>query len=292
MSEDDVYPGEMDAPNEFDDQDAEALLSGSGRGIDPQLADLFDDMHVAYVSQPPVVGSELAAVLAEADPAPAASPTRRFERMRSSLVAKAGAAAAALVAATGGLAVAHALPDSMQNAASDIGIGAPAHRGHHAGEAREIEPEDSTSTTLAHTSTSVAGHGRDDAVGHDANDDDQGVVGEHHDGNDDGNECEVENETEHGTVTSTTVCVPTTATTVPENHDNRGPGGDDNNEHTTVTTVPESHDGGNEGPGSVSGSDSRGSDDGQTTTPTTTSHSSGGDDSHSGSSDGGSSNDG
>ena len=46
MSNDDVYPGEMDTPHEFDfdDQAAEALLSESGRGTDPQLADLF----VAY----------------------------------------------------------------------------------------------------------------------------------------------------------------------------------------------------------------------------------------------------
>src|SRR5262249_5507244 len=161
----------------------------------PQLGDLFDDMRVAYTSQPPAVGSELAAVLAEAEPVRAASPTRRFERMRSSLIAKTGAAAAALVAATGGLAVAHALPGSMQHGASDIGVGAPAPRGHHAGEAREIEPEDSTSTTIHHTSTSVPGHGRDDAADHDANDDNQGAV-RGHDGNDDQDEreCEVENE--------------------------------------------------------------------------------------------------
>jgi hypothetical protein len=286
MSEDDVYPGEMDTPHEFDDQAAEALLSGSDRGTDPQLDDLFDDMRVAYTSQPPAVGAELAAVLAEAELTQEASPTRRFERMRSSIVARAGAATAAVLAATGGLAVAHALPASMQDAASGIGIGAPAHRGHDAHEAVEVEPEHETSTTIAgDTSTTVPDHGNE-GVEH-GDDNDQGAVGQHDgDDNDDQgeNECEADEqgEVEHdGEVTSTSVpCVPTTETTVAESHD-----GNDDSEHSTVTTVPEANDD-NSGSSDSAGPGSGG--DEHTTTPTTTtSHSGdGGDDSHSGSGSG------
>jgi hypothetical protein len=290
MSDDDVYPDEMDAPHEFDDRAAEALLSGSGRGIDPQLADLFDDMRVAYTSQPPAAGAELAAVLAEAELTPEASPTRRFERMRSSLVARAGAAAAAAFAVTGGLAVAHALPASMQNATSEIGVGAPAHHGHHVHDALEVKPDDSTTTTIEHET--VPGREKD-AVDHDADDNDRGAaVGGHEGDNDDQNEqeCEAEEQNEQAehddeAVTSTSVaCVPTTATTVPESRDGNEGENSGDNEHSTVATVPESHDG-EQGTSGSSGS----GDDQHVTTPTTMSHSDGGDDSNSGSGDGGSS---
>jgi hypothetical protein len=290
MSDDDVYRGEMDTPHEFDfdDQAAEALLSGSGRDADPQLADLFDDMRVAYTSQPPAVGAELAAVLAEAELVPKASPTRRFVRMRSSLVAKVGAAAAAVFAATGGLAVAHALPASMQDAASDVGIGAPAHRAHHADDTLQVTSDDSTTTTVEHAATTVPEHenegvepGDDNAPG--------AVVGDHQGNNDDQgeNECEADDqgEAEHDeNVTSTSVpCVPTTDTTVAESHDSGQVESNDDNEHSTVSTVPEAHDGGHETSGSSGSGDDR-----PATTPTTT-RSDGGGDSHSGSSDGGSS---
>jgi hypothetical protein len=294
MSGDDVYPGEMDAPHEFDDEAAEALLSGSGRGSDPYLADLFDDMRVAYTSQPPAVGAELAAVLAEAEVTAKASPARRFERMRSSIVAKAGAAAAAVVAATGGLAVAHALPDSMQDAASHIGIGAPAHSGHTTDGTVEVTPDDSTTTTIESTTTTV--HETENENDNEQGDDnDQGaVVGTHH-GENDGhgeNECEADDrgeaERDDDTTPSTVACTPTTETTVPESHDaNEGGHATDNeNEQPTVTTVPESH----AGDGETSGSSGSGED--RPTTPTTTSHSGGGNDAHSGSGDGSSSNDG
>ena len=287
MSGDDVYEGEMDAPHEFDfdDQAAEALLSGSGRAADPQLADLFDDMRVAYTSQPPAVGAELAAVLAQAGVTTEAAPPRRFERMRSSLVARAAAAAAAMVAATGGLAVAHALPAPMQDAASEIGIGAPAHHGHHAHDTLRVTADDSTTTTDAHTTTTVPHHENDgiDPTG----DNDHGAVAGAHSGDNDAqgeNECEADDrgELEHGgTVTSTTVpCVPTTGTTVPGSHDtNRG---DDNGDsrRLTVSTVPETHDGEQQTSGSS------GSGDGEHATTPTTPHSGGGD-SQSGS-DGGS----
>jgi hypothetical protein len=289
MSDDDVYPGEMDAPHgfDFDEQAAEALVSGSDRATEPQLSDLFDDMRVAYTSQPPAVGAELAAVLAEAEITHDASPTRRFGRMRSSLVARAGAAVAAVVAATGGLAVAHALPAPMQDAASDVGIGAPAHHGHHADDILQVTPDDSTTTTIEQETTTVPG---DDTEGVEPGDDARGAaVGDHQGDNDDQGEnaCEADDqgEDEHGAVTSTTVaCVPTTETTVPESHDgnDQGDNHDGDNEHSTVSTVPEAHDG---EPGS---SDSSGSGDEHSTTPSTSSP---GGDSHSGSGDSGSSHD-
>jgi hypothetical protein len=291
MSEDDVYPGEMDTPHEFDDEAAEALLSGSDRGIDPQIDDLFDDMRVAYSSQPPAVGAELAAVLAEAEVKAEVSPARRFERMRSSLVAKAGAAAAAVVAATGGLAVAHALPDSMQDAASHIGIGAPAHRGHN-DSTLEVSPDDPTTTTIESPTTTVPDT-ENDAV-EQGDDNDQGaVVGTNEGDNDDQgeNECEADEsgELEQDDTTSTTVaCTPTTETTVPESHDGDvGADPETEHEHPTVSTVPESHD----GDSGTSDSSGPGSGDDQHTTPTTTSHSGGGDDATLGSG-GSSSNDG
>jgi hypothetical protein len=296
MSEDDVYPGEMDAPHEFDDQAAEALLSGSDRGTDPHVAELLDDMRVAYTSQPPAVGAELAAVLAEAEVTADASPARRLERMRSSIVAKAGAAAAAVFAATGGLAVAHALPASMQDAASDIGIGAPAHRVHTA-VAVHVTPDDST--TIEPTSTTVPDD-EHNAV-EQGDDNDHGAVVGHNEGDNDQqgeNECEAEQQGERegadDAVTPTTVCTPTTETTVAGSHD--GNVSDDHeteneNEHPTVTTVPEANDD-NRGP-SVSAGRGSGGDDGATT-PTTASNSGpgAGDDSNSGRAGGGSSNDG
>jgi len=57
MSGDDVHPDEMHTPDDFDDAATHALFSGSGRDIDPQLADVVADMRMAYVSKPPVVGA-------------------------------------------------------------------------------------------------------------------------------------------------------------------------------------------------------------------------------------------
>src|SRR3954454_12503354 len=101
MSEDDVHPGEMDTPHEFDDETAEALLAGNGDVTEPEVADFLGSLQPAYVSQPPAICAALAAILAE-DAAPTTSPSasRRFERMRSSLIAKCAAASAALVPAT------------------------------------------------------------------------------------------------------------------------------------------------------------------------------------------------
>jgi hypothetical protein len=259
----------MDDRREFDDQDAEALLSGSGRGVDPQLADLFDDMRVAYTSQPPAVGAELAAVLAEAELTVAASSPRRFERMRSSFVAKAGTAAAALVAATGGLAIAHALPASMQDAAATIGIGTPAHHGHQADTVAVSSDDSSTTTSVSETTVP------DD-------DNDQGVVvgTNQGDNNDDQgeNECEAEEQGELDDTSTTVPCVttttePVTGTTVPGSNEGDQGQNDQGDEPTTVATVPGVQSGNNNDQGTT-GSGNAG--DNEQGTPTTTAPAGGG----------------
>jgi hypothetical protein len=156
MSGDDVHPDEMHTPDDFDDAATHALFAGSGREIDPQLADVVADMRMAYVSKPPVVGAELSALMSGSvpAPAPASPPARRSERMRSSIIAKVGAATAALFAATGGLAVAHALPAPVQDAVSHVGVGSPAHHSNkHSAISRETAAEDSTTTTVDSTTT-------------------------------------------------------------------------------------------------------------------------------------------
>ena len=154
MSTDDVSPNEMNAPHDFDDAAAEALLSGHGRDVDASLADLVGDMRVAYTSIPPALGAELSALIRGATPVPAMlSPSsRRFERMRSSIIAKVGVAIAAMFAATGGLAVAHALPAPVQDAASHLGIGAPAHHDDSVSKA-----DDETTTTVESPTTTEPG---------------------------------------------------------------------------------------------------------------------------------------
>jgi hypothetical protein len=184
MSADDVSPNEMHTPDDFDDAAAEALLSGQGREVDARLADLVGDMRVAYTSIPPALGAELSALIDSAAPAPAivSAHSRRFERMRSSKIAKVGVAFAAMFAATSGLAVANALPAPVQDAASHLGIGAPAGHDDTATTADEettttiespttTEPDD-TKAPAAPTPTTAAhdNHGSDvSTVAHDNN---------------------------------------------------------------------------------------------------------------------------
>jgi len=126
MSPDGVHRNEMDGPHDFDDAAAEALIRGAGADIDRRVAETLFEMRAAYVSTPPAVGGTLAALIGAGPPvAPRAA--GKFERARSSLLAKVGVAAAAVVAATGGLAVAGALPAPVQDAVSHLGVGSPAH---------------------------------------------------------------------------------------------------------------------------------------------------------------------
>jgi hypothetical protein len=255
MNDDGVYPGEMDTPQEFDNDTAEALLSGQDHGGESRVADFFGDLQVAYASQPPVINAELAAVLdANAPVAVAASRSpRRFERMRTSLIAKVGGATAALFAATGGLAVAHALPAPVQNAVAEIGIGAPAHHHGHPGSDDPRIAVGATSTTVPEattvpgtTPTSVEpgdDNGNDAAVGRDENE------------NENENECELHHDGDDTVSTTVPVtCVPITEPRADDDH--RGPGrGDDEPatavpdanrgpDNTTVTTAPRPDDDG------------------------------------------------
>ena len=143
MSPRDVHGNEMDGNFDFNDETTEEFLRGTARDVDPQLADVIGDMRVAYTSTPPAVGPELAAFIGATEPASVPQP-RRFERMRSSIFAKIGAATAAVVAATGGLAVAGALPAPMQDAMSHIGVGSSSH---HSKSGSEVSPGDNETTT-------------------------------------------------------------------------------------------------------------------------------------------------
>ena len=139
--------------------------------------------------------------------------------MRNALIAKAGAATAVVLAATGGLAVAHALPESVQNVVSHIGIGTADRHGDHG----PSVSDESTSTTTEVTVTTVA---EDTTVPVDTtsttaeptDDHGDGVIGGTHD---DG--CD------HSCVTTTTVVDGTTTTTVHEG-DNEDQNENDTNE--------------------------------------------------------------
>jgi hypothetical protein len=153
MSDGDVHSNDMNSPHDFDDAAIEALLGGHGADVDPRLSELLDNMRTAYTSTAPVIGAELAALLTPGGPVAAAPPSalpRRLERMRSSTLARIGAAAAVVVAATGGLAVANALPAPMQDALSHLGIGAPANAGHVS-----IRVDEATTTTVATTASTT-----------------------------------------------------------------------------------------------------------------------------------------
>jgi hypothetical protein len=131
MSGDDVYGSEMNEPYELDDAAAEATISGRGHAGDPALADLLGDVRVAFTSQSLSMNEQLASFIGSDAPTPV--PSRRFSRMRSLIAAKIAVASAAVVVATGGLAVANALPAPVQHAVSGavspLGVNLPT--GHH-----------------------------------------------------------------------------------------------------------------------------------------------------------------
>lgn len=117
--------------------------------------------------------------------------------MRTSIIAKAATATAALLAATGGLAVAHALPAPVQDAVSHIGIGSPANSGGSG-----TPSVDDTSTKGDPTSTTIAA---DTTVPGDTTPTTAAAVDTQGDGTTDGS---------HDEVTTTTVADGTTPTSM------------------------------------------------------------------------------
>jgi hypothetical protein len=169
-----VPPNKMDGPYELDDASIEALLAGDGHAVDPLLADLLGDLRATSTARTPRVRADLAALMGapvnKATATSSSTPTKR--RIRSRLAKLGAAAAAAVVAATGGLAVAGALPPPIQNALSQIGLptasSGPSH--HHPVDTTPItQPTtaaDPTTTTTAAPTTTVADAPASGQVGH------------------------------------------------------------------------------------------------------------------------------
>jgi hypothetical protein len=135
-----VDGNEMKMPPELDDAVAESLISASkastpGAGaLDADLLDAIREVRAAYASPPPPPTPALSAFIAGA---PVALAERRLGRLRGRAAAKFAAAIAAAMFATGGLAVAGALPGPAQNAVADaastVGVNLPhdTHGGKH-----------------------------------------------------------------------------------------------------------------------------------------------------------------
>jgi hypothetical protein len=130
MSADDVDGSEMNGNHEIEDVTAEALIAGLDRDADPVLSDLLGDVRTAYSAPAPVMGAALASFIAGA-PFPQPPARRRITKMRSLLTTKLAVAVASVVAGSGGLAVAGALPAPVQStvstAASHVGLNLPGH---------------------------------------------------------------------------------------------------------------------------------------------------------------------
>jgi hypothetical protein len=139
----------MNEPYELPDAALEAFFAGEDGVVDPRLAEFIADVRIAYTSIPPAPEAELLALMSTTQPVP--SPPRSLARFCSAMLVKIGAATAAVIAATGGLAVANALPAPLQDAASNLGIGAPAH---HASRYLTAEVVDESTTTT--TSSTLA----------------------------------------------------------------------------------------------------------------------------------------
>jgi hypothetical protein len=152
MTTDDVDEDDMDDRFELDDGATEALLAGDG-AADPKLASFLGDARTAYGTALPAVGVGLSAFFT-------AEPVRSLRVRRSpvGIAAKAAAALAAVLAATGGLAVAGALPAPVQNAlsvaASDVGVhDIPSDNVQHSsGSVVLVAPRTTTTTTPATSS--------------------------------------------------------------------------------------------------------------------------------------------
>jgi hypothetical protein len=234
----------MDGHQDFDDTTAEALLAGAGADADPRLAETIRDVRAAFGSTLPPVGAELAAFVGLPEPVADLAP-RRFERKRASLLAKAGAAAAAVVAVTGGLAVAGALPAPVQDAVSHIGVG-PARDAHSDKETDKDADADktavaakSTASTAVHASSTTVPTSTTPTTHADKNADNHGAVVSEVAHNHDLTGCE------HGRAVSAVASngkaqdkpCPTTTTTVPGENGKHDDGESNGHEGTPPTSV-------------------------------------------------------
>ena len=164
MSADDVDGSEMNGNHEIDDAAAEALLAGLDRHADPVLSDLLGDVRTTYVSHAPVMGAALASFVAGA-PSPQPPARRRITKMRSLLTTKLAVAVASVVAGSGGLAVAGALPAPVQStvssAVSHVGLNLPGHASQRAVDVTSNNPASGVSKThlfdVGETPTSTPG---------------------------------------------------------------------------------------------------------------------------------------
>lgn len=164
MSADDVDGSEMNGNHEIDDATAEALIAGLDRDADPVLSDLLGDVRTAYSASAPVMSAALASFIAGA-PSPQPPARRRITRMRSLLTTKLAVAVASVVAGSGGLAVAGALPAPVQStvssAASHVGLNLPGHASPRAVEVTSNNPASGVAKThlfdVGETPTSTPG---------------------------------------------------------------------------------------------------------------------------------------
>jgi hypothetical protein len=155
----------MDDPRELDDEATEALVSGRGRDLDPELHELLASLHSSYTNQLPAVAPALAAIID--DPGVLASARRQLTSRP--WLENAGrrfvAAAAVAFGLASGLAVADALPGPVQNAMAKVGIGdekKSAHAGKPVGDPdstttpSEDQVDGSSTTTLPGATTTTA----------------------------------------------------------------------------------------------------------------------------------------
>lgn len=154
MTPGDVDGNEMDEQHHIDDATAEALIAGLGGDDEVSLTGLLGDMRVAYRSQSPVMSAALASFVAGAtSPQPPAD--SRTSKMRSLITAKITVVVATLVAGSGGLAVAGALPRPVQaavsGAVSHVGLNLPHHASQHAVDATS-KPKPASGIVKSHLS--------------------------------------------------------------------------------------------------------------------------------------------
>ena len=238
----------MNGPDDFDDASTEALLTGAGHDVDLHLAALLGDVRVVYTSRAPSVGADLGAFIGLTAGLDTASSSPRWAHTRS-VIAKIGAAVAALVAATSGLAVAGALPAPVQDALSHMGIGGGSSGALHDDNANS--PADSADTTTTNVEGATTTAPQNSTSTFDANHRGAAVAGVAHDDTTQG--CE------HGHAvanvasdaksngqpchnTATTTATVTSPTKTSRNHPSDNATNDDHHSPTTVAAPPPGRD--------------------------------------------------